>query len=193
MIGRPWVRKVQERYRTEEKRARNLDPYYRRFQKQMYGGREWMNIIMAIGTIDDIIVQKMNEIVRERTRAAQEAQQQNPLQQRRESQLPRSERAPRTVQGVAHQVSEGKRLRAEAKMLDKQIQRAWKAWEDRGQRWNRGWDEWQGLLRAREAAWDEAMRSTPTTVPLHHRRAVTDAAMALAATQGLGGHHIFLF
>ena len=180
---------MQERYKTEEKRARNIDPYYRRFQKQMYGGREWMNIIMAIGTIDDIIVAKMNDIVRERTRAARA----DPLHQRRDHHFPKSERAARTVQGVDHHISEGKSLRSEAKKLDKQIQRAQEAWENRQEPYRGSWEQWNGLLRARNAAWDEALRSTPTTVPLHHRRAATDAAMALASTQGLGGHHKFLF
>ena len=51
------------RYKTNEQRSRNLEPYYRKFQKLMYGGREWMNILLAIGTIDDLVIAKMNEQV----------------------------------------------------------------------------------------------------------------------------------
>ena len=51
------------RYKTNEQRNRNLEPYYRKFQKLMYGGREWMNILLAIGTIDDLVIAKMNEQV----------------------------------------------------------------------------------------------------------------------------------
>ena len=48
------------RYKTNEQRSRNLEPYYRKFQKLMYGGREWMNILLAIGTIDDVVIAKMS-------------------------------------------------------------------------------------------------------------------------------------
>ena len=88
MKGAPWVAKVRERFSRNESITRNIDPYYRKFQKHMYGGREWMNIILALGTIDDTIVAKMNEIVRERTASA------DPLLPRREHQLPAAERAP---------------------------------------------------------------------------------------------------
>ena len=187
--GAPWVAKVRERYSTQESISRNIDPYYRFFQKQMYGGREWMNIILAIGTIDEFILGKMNEIVQERTQAARAAA--DPLQQRRDHRKPRAERTRQDMQGVDHKVSEGKRLRAEAKKKDKEVEQAEEAWQS-GRYWG-NWEQWRELLAARTYAWDEAIRSTPTTVPLHHRRAATDAAMALASTQGLGGHHIFLF
>ena len=146
-----------------------------------------MNIILAIGTVDETIVAKMNEIVREKIEKAQE----DPLQQRRDHLKPKDERAPRDVRGVDHHISEGKRLRQEAKQLDKRIEQA-------NRQWARGechytYRQWHALLEERERAWNEAIRSTPTTVPLHQRRAATDAAMALASTQGLGGHHIFLF
>ena len=189
MIGLPCVRKVATRWNTQEKRTRNLDPHYRKFQKEMYGGREWMNIILAIGDIDEFILGKMNMIVEERTEEARAKA--NPLQQRRDHQLPRRDRTRLDCQGVTHKVSEGKTLRAEAKKKDKEVEQAEEAWQS-GRYWG-NWEQWEELLAARTYAWDEAIRSTPTTVPLHHRRAATDAAMALASTQGLGGHHIFLF
>ena len=189
MIGVEYVRKVATRWNTQEKRTRNLDPHYRKFQKEMYGGREWMNIILAIGAIDEFILGKMNEIVQERTQEARAKA--DPLQQRRVHQKPRAERTRQDMQGVDHKQSEGKRLRAEAKKKDKEVQQAEEAYANG--RYRGTWQQWQELVAARIYAWDEAIRSTPTTVPLHHRRAATDAAMALAATQGLGGHHIFLF
>ena len=189
MIGMHYVRKVAGRYLTHERFVRNLDPFYRKFQKEMYGGREWMNIILAIGDIDEFILGKMNMIVEERTEEARAKA--TPLQQRRDHQLPRRDRTRLDCQGVTHKVSEGKTLRAEAKKKDKEVEQAEEAWQS-GRYWG-NWEQWEELLAARTYAWDEAIRSTPTTVPLHHRRAATDAAMALASTQGLGGHHIILF
>ena len=52
-----------------------------------------MNIILALGTIDETIVAKMNEIVKQRTEAA------HPLLQRRDHMLPKAERAPRPREG----------------------------------------------------------------------------------------------
>ena len=123
MKGKPYVDRVRGRFTTQESFSRNIDPYYRRFQKNMYGGREWMNIILALGTIDETIVAKMNEIVQQRSEAA------DPLLQRRDHMLPKAERAPRTVQGVDHHISEGKKLRMQAKAIDRRIQAANKDWE----------------------------------------------------------------
>ena len=155
MKGKQYVDRVRGRFTTQESFSRNIDPYYRKFQKKMYGGREWMNIILALGTIDETIVAKMNEIVRERTERG------DPLHPRREHQLPAAERAPRTVQGVDHHISKGKRLRLQAKEIDKQIQIANRAWERSGRRhYTRS--QWEALLAERERAWDEAICSTPT-------------------------------
>ena len=141
---------VQARYRTHDQITRNIDPYYRKFQKKMYGGREWMNIILALGTPDDTILAKMNEIVKERTEKS------DPLRQRRDHMLPRAERAPRTVQGVDHHISAGKTLRMQAKALDKEIKQANEEW-DRFRRSRYTWRQWQALLDQRDAAWDEAI------------------------------------
>ena len=178
---------MQARFATNEQITRNVDPYYRFFQKKMYGGREWMNIILAIGTIDHVILAKMNAITQMRTEDAAR----NPLPQRRDHHLPKDERAPRDKQGIDHKTSEGKRLRAHAKKLDKDIAKADADWyAGRGSQYTRR--QWQALLDEGDAAWDEAVCSTPTTVPLPQRRAATDA-MALASTQGLGGYRIFPF
>ena len=154
MKGKPYVDHVREQFKTQESFSRNIDPYYRRFQKNMYGGREWMNIILALGTIDETIVTKMNEIVKQRTEAA------HPLLQRRDHMLPKAERAPRTVQGVDHHLSEGKKLRMHAKAIDRRIQAANRDWE-RNRRSQYTAYGWRLLLEEREQAWNEAICSTP--------------------------------
>ena len=155
MKGKPYVDRVRGRFTTQESFSRNIDPYYRRFQKNMYGGREWMNIILALGTIDETIVAKMNEIVQERTEAA------DPLLQRRDHMLPKAERAPRTVQGVDHHLSEAKKLRMQAKAIDRRIQAANWDWERHGRSQYTAYG-WRLLLEEREQAWNEAICSTPT-------------------------------
>ena len=145
-----------------------------------------MNIILAIGTIDDLIIRMMQDIVLERAARAQA----DPLHQRREHHLPLEQRAPRPVQGLNHAISEGKALRMQAKQLDKRIQVAQTAW-DQG-KGGCSWHDWDMLLAEREWAWDEALLSTPATMPLHQRRVATDA-MALASTQDLDGYRMFPF
>ena len=166
---------VANRYETHEQRDRNIDPYYRKFQKIMYGGRVWMNVILALGTIDELIVENMNDIVCERSLAA-------PLQQRREHQKPAFLRGPRVKVGIDHRLSIGKTLRGKAKELDRKIQQAEEDWrEGRGRQYS--WPEWMALLDERNRKWDEAICSTPpppcpclnagllrTQWPLHQRR-----------------------
>ena len=139
------------RFTSNEGKRRNLDPYYRRFQLLMYGGREWMNIILAIGTIDDTIVDAMNNEIRRRMATAV------PLHQRRDedSKLPRAERpAKQRRQGVQHTVSNPKQLREKAKLLDKKLAKVNEEWE-RG-RCTMGAAEYYNLIAARDTAWDEA-------------------------------------
>ena len=138
------------RFTSNEGKRRNLDPYYRRFQLLMYGGREWMNIVLAIGTIDESIVLNMNAELQRRMAAT------HPLHQRRDemSKLPRDQRPAKQRKGIDHQISNAKQLREAAKLLDKKIAKVDKDWE-RG-RCTMGGAEYYNLCHERDAAWDEA-------------------------------------
>ena len=155
------------RFTSNEGKRRNLDPYYRRFQLLMYGGREWMNIVLAIGTIDESIVLNMNAELQRRMAAT------HPLHQRRDemSKLPRDQRPAKQRKGIDHQISNAKQLREAAKLLDKKIAKVDKDWE-RG-RCTMGGAEYYNLCHERDAAWDEAyqiptLHSCPCINAGHH-------------------------
>ena len=51
---------------SKDRLGRQMKTYYNKFQKETFGGREWMQIIIAIGTIDEDIVQCVNDVIHER-------------------------------------------------------------------------------------------------------------------------------
>ena len=122
---------------------RTLQSYYTKFQLEMFGGREWMFIIIAIGTIDEDIVQCVNDEIQARL-----------CKNAGRNQQKRADRQDQTVKGVEHQVSEAKRWREYCKQLDKRISDETILW-DQGRSRMKGW-EWRELLLTRDREWDGA-------------------------------------
>ena len=122
---------------------RTLQSYYTKFQMEMYGGREWMFIIIAIGTIDEDIVQCVNDEIQARLCKNAGRHQQK-----------RADRQDQTVKGVQHQVSYAKKWRTYCHQLDLQIQSETLLW-DQGLSRMSAW-EWRHLLWTRDHEWDGA-------------------------------------
>jgi hypothetical protein len=131
---------------------RSVDSYYRRAQYTDYGGREWCNILLAIGDVDELIVSLMAELVAERRALATT---QGSSSRSESARVPRTQR-PGPSCGVQHQESEAKKARNHAKSLDKKLatQKAW--WEEGRLDKCLPWHAWQKLQAERDAAWDHA-------------------------------------
>ena len=84
--------------------------YYRKHQKEMFGGSEWANIILAIGTIDVDNVDIVNDEIQRRVHIKTG----RPMEKR-------IDRADQTVRGVQHSLSYAKKLREAASALDNNI------------------------------------------------------------------------
>ncbi len=131
--------------------ARLLASFYRKSQYEDYGGREWMNLVLALGDLGPRIIDIMNDIIKGRTALA--STQGRP----RKVSHPRAEREPTERPGLHHTTSEAKSLREAAKLLDKRIRRQEDLWRTRP--WQcMPWATWNRLLQERSDAWDHAER-----------------------------------
>ena len=102
-----------------------------------------MLIIIAIGTIDEDIVQCVSDEIQARFCKIAGRNQQK-----------RADRQDQAVKGVEHQVSEAKGWREYCKQLDKQIDVETMLY-DQGRSRMKGW-EWRELLLTRDRKWDGA-------------------------------------
>ena len=92
---------------------RNTNSYCRTWQYDMFGGREWANILIAIGDIDDVVVAKVNDIIQERLSA--------PCATAEARQEKRCRRDRQAVRCVQQPTREATRWRDCAKRLDKKM------------------------------------------------------------------------
>ena len=140
------MRMLGNRTRSNERVQRNATSYYRTYQHESIGGREWVNILIATGDIDDTVVTIMNELVQDRLRVScstAEARQKK-----------RSERELTSAQGIQHTQSEAKRWRAWAKSLDNKVNMENDLYT-KGRSELR-FAEWEKLTAERTGAWDMA-------------------------------------
>ena len=87
---------------------RNAATYYRRSQYEDYGGREWCFLLIALGSIDDTLVDIVNQVV----------------QQRKErGGRPRTQPTKHDSKGIHHKVSNAKLARQEAQRAQTQADR----------------------------------------------------------------------
>ena len=145
--------------------ARGMKSYYRRHLKHAWGSKEWLHTVIALGQIPAAFVAIMQRLCDEK--AALAPAQGNPRQ------LPRADRGGIEA-GIQHQVSYAKRLREEAKYLDKKIKAQQDMWEGNstGRRMLSWWD-WNKLLADREQAWDMAeIESYKSGFPFNDRDGV---------------------
>ncbi len=138
-------------------RIRTLESYYRRQQYDDYGGREWCNILIALGTVPERIVHVMNEIAAER-RASWDAEDratpQVPSHKPYTSLKREAREDPDQVMGIRHKTTAAMELRKKAHGLGVKIKKEEAKWE-KGES-KMGIYAWQGLLGARDKAWGEA-------------------------------------
>ena len=129
-----------------EQLQRDATSYYRVFQHERCGGREWVNILIATGDIDNMIVTIVNQLTQDRLRAScttAEARQKK-----------RSHREVTAVSGVQHTVSEAKQWREYAKSLDKKVGIENDLYT-KGRKCM-GWEAWMKLTSDCEKAWETA-------------------------------------
>ncbi len=139
-VGRQVMSEVQLMPGGRERHNRTLESYYRRSQFEDYGGREWCHCLLALGTVDEVLVQLYNQLRAERREEAL-SRPQGPAT------VPRSER-PGPATGVNHRVSAAKEARNRAKRADKEAHGAAHAPAQRRAELERRADElWQEAER----------------------------------------------
>ena len=109
--GRGQVGDVHSCGYPKAKSDRTIKSYYRTHQKEVFGGAVWANSMVAIEQIDEDLVNLVNRFTREKHEILKEKQQEGPTPK----QLPRADRPDKTIQGVHHTESDGKKLRAKGR------------------------------------------------------------------------------
>ena len=103
---------------SEQVKKRTLPSYYRRSQFEDYGGREWCQLLIALGHVNAEVVKIFNEVCKDRAERKRYEHRSLPRAERPSADAP-------TRQGVKHKVSEAKALRDHAKRLAKKL--TWKS------------------------------------------------------------------
>ena len=144
---------------------RTLESYYRQSQYEDYGGREWCNILVALGDVPNLIVGIMSEISRERRDAwnatvAALGPTQGKASRfaqggvRGRSWATKEVRKRPAGKGVQHETSVATKARADAHALDRRVKKQEDLYNEGKRCMNR--QQWQKLLSDRDAAWDKA-------------------------------------
>ena len=130
---------------------RNLASAYRSYQHEMLGGREWVNILIATGDVDDAVLGIMNDVIKEKVeeRASCTAAEAEPRQKKR-----KDRDDPEIVKGIQHKNSDPKYWRDQAKKLDKKMGRELALYEVGRSRM--GLRAWNQLVAETDAMWDYA-------------------------------------
>jgi hypothetical protein len=113
----PAAQKIRERLlvQSSDSRSRAMASYYRRHLKEVFVDAIWAYVLLAVGTIDSLMLEIVNDICRERTLASTQGQ----VAPR---QLPRRDRAEaKGPTQIMHRTSAAKTLRIAAGALDSQI------------------------------------------------------------------------
>ena len=144
--------------------ARTARMVYRRACFKMCGGIEWMNFLLAVGDINDLLIscakQASTELVEARKRKLGDAYREPEVWQpaafqRREDRAASASSAglPK-FKGVVHNVAKSKQLRTAGHRLDKQIAKQKAAW-DAGES-NMSWHAWRQLCTEADRVWADA-------------------------------------
>ena len=152
------VRTVTERRRgVKHKIFRDLWSMHRTHCFEQFGGREWMHMIIALGRLDDLVMQCMNEAWQLRSQEKQAKKgdtwlPEGPFQEMVSASA--SSRGPRRVIGIQHVKSEAKVAREAAKRKEKELEREREAWvQGRSRISNNAW--WR-LLQDVARLWERA-------------------------------------
>lgn len=99
---------------SEQVKKRTLPSYYRRSQFEDYGGREWCQLLIALGHVNAVVVEIFNKVCKDRAERKRYEHRSLPRAERPSADAP-------TWQGIKHKVSEAKALRDHAKRLAKKL------------------------------------------------------------------------
>ena len=127
---------------------RTAKSYHNKWMKDTFGGKEWMRIIAAIGTIDRDIVDLVNEEIQRRMAKNKEFGDKPPRQ------LKRADRADQSFRGSGHKKTDEHMMREYARRWDKEVHDAELAW--RAGTWTGTKRQWNDLLANRTYWWDLA-------------------------------------
>lgn len=139
---------------TKHKVARDLASKHRVACYERFGGLEWMEMIIALGHLDDLALACMNQAMAERVAKKREEAVAKGIEWGASASS--RGRDPLEVRGVQHKKSGAKVLREQAKRLQRTLQKEDEKWE-RGDRRNAmaGWLYYQ-KKRELEGMWDAA-------------------------------------
>ena len=146
--GKFWQQRLRDRNRLSD---REMATVWRKQQFLDFGGAIWCNLLIALGDLDDRLVEMVND--EQDARALANTGPKQSTQALASAQGKRQKRADRTwrEEGIQHLTSAGKRERDAAKLLDKEI-----TWEET--RWAEGrstmsWQAWDNLVAQRAWQW----------------------------------------
>ena len=137
---------------VKHKIIREMNTRHRTHCKEMFGAREWLYIIIAIGTLDDLIIECVHEEFRQSAKA-------KGFEPTKAFASPQGASASstdtrRTVTGIKHKKSLAKQLREKAKRLQKELSRENEKWQDH--KGTMSWREWDRKHAQLESLWVQA-------------------------------------
>ena len=159
---------VRDKCTNKTQYARTARMVYRRACFKMFGGIEWMYLLLAVGDINDLLDLCANkastELVEARKRKLGDAYRepevwQPAAAQRREDRAASASSAglPK-FKGVVHNVAKSKQLRTAGRRLDKQIEEQQAAWDAGGS--NMSWHAWRQLRTEADRVWANAQEAS---------------------------------
>ena len=118
------AQKATENTSTTDAYNRTLESYYRTSQHEGYGGRLWQYCLIAFGCLPPRLITIANDVIAERTEANRAAAASSTAPASTRGQLPRAQRPDTADRGVRHRRCPVYQLRANCKVIDRQIKDA---------------------------------------------------------------------
>ena len=121
----PTVKTTMETLRTQRKLNseqvnRELRSRWKTAQHVRFGGALWVNIVIAIGKVDHLVVELVNEYIRQQVDKGEQRKASHDPQPGRKAAMKKQRRAP----GIQHTKSPAKMARERARLAEKTLQRA---------------------------------------------------------------------
>lgn len=126
--GRHFAQKAWQMTSSTDAYHRTLESYYRKSQHEDYGGRLWQYCLIALGCLPPRLITIANDVIAERTEANRAAAASSTAPASTRGQLPRAQRPDTADRGVRHRRCEVYQLRANCKVLDRQIKKEQELW-----------------------------------------------------------------
>ena len=143
------IKQVERRHNgVGHKITRDLMSMHRTACKEAFGGIEWMNLLIAVGRFDDLIMCCMNEAVIIRKQQLREKREAKGETWKADEDMPPAEkvsassRDQKTVRGIQHKTSAPKRLREALRQKQNQLKKMEEQW-DKGKYVS--WHAWTAL------------------------------------------------